>query len=71
VRAEGPDHSKRFFAKVSIAGVVRGEGDGRSKKHAEQAAARAAWQRLVPDVSDDERAPMPARVGADGEDSNA
>jgi len=71
VRAEGPDHSKRFFAKVSIAGVVRGEGDGRSKKHAEQAAARAAWQRLVPDVSDDERAPMPARVGADGGDSNA
>jgi ribonuclease-3 len=71
VRAEGPDHSKRFFAKVSIAGVVRGGGDGRSKKHAEQAAARAAWQRLVPDVSDDEGVPMPARVGAVGEDSNA
>ncbi len=47
IRAEGPDHSKRFFAAVTIAGVTRGEGEGRSKKHAEQAAARAAWQGLV------------------------
>ena len=46
VRAEGPDHSKRFFATVRVAGVVRGEGEGRSKKQAEQAAARHAWQRL-------------------------
>jgi ribonuclease-3 len=46
VRAEGPDHSKEFFATVSIGGQVRGEGDGRSKKQAEQAAARAAWEHL-------------------------
>jgi ribonuclease-3 len=71
VRAEGPDHSKRFFATVSIAGVVRGDGEGRSKKHAEQAAARAAWQRLVPEVSDDGGAPTPVRVGAGGEESDA
>lgn len=46
VRAEGPDHSKEFYATVSIGGEVRGEGEGRSKKQAEQAAARAAWERL-------------------------
>lgn len=46
VRAEGPDHSKRFFATVALRGEVYGEGEGRSKKHAEQAAARAAWQQL-------------------------
>ena len=46
VRAEGPDHSKEFFATVSIGGQVRGEGEGRSKKQAEQAAAHAAWEQL-------------------------
>ncbi len=46
VRAEGPDHSKRFFASVRLDGQVRGEGEGRSKKQAEQAAARAAWESL-------------------------
>jgi ribonuclease-3 len=46
VRAEGPDHSKRFFATVSLRGEPYGEGEGRSKKHAEQAAARMAWERL-------------------------
>jgi ribonuclease-3 len=49
VRAEGPDHSKRFFAAVMIEGTVRGEGEGRSKKQAEQAAARAAWFTLARD----------------------
>jgi ribonuclease-3 len=46
VRAEGPDHSKRFFATVTMHGDVYGAGEGRSKKHAEQAAARAAYERL-------------------------
>jgi len=46
VRAEGPDHSKQFFATVLIGGEVRGVGEGRSKKQAEQAAARAAWEAL-------------------------
>ena len=48
VRAEGPDHSKRFFATVTLRGEVYGEGEGRSKKHAEQDAARAAWTRARP-----------------------
>ena len=44
---EGPDHAKRFFATVSVAGEVRGRGEGRSKKQAEQAAAKQAWESLV------------------------
>jgi ribonuclease-3 len=43
---EGPDHEKRFFARVLIDGSVVGEGEGRSKKVAEQAAAGAALARL-------------------------
>ncbi len=43
VRGDGPDHAKSFVAEVFIAGVSRGVGEGRSKKQAEQAAARVAW----------------------------
>jgi ribonuclease III len=43
---EGPDHAKKFFATVMIGGAPRGQGEGGSKKQAEQAAARAAWQWL-------------------------
>ena len=46
LRHEGPDHSKRFFATVVLGGTTYGSGDGRSKKAAEQAAAREAWERL-------------------------
>jgi ribonuclease-3 len=46
VRSEGPDHSKQFFATVTMRGTPYGVGEGRSKKQAEQAAAREAWQRL-------------------------
>ncbi len=46
LRHEGPDHSKRFFASVLLRGEVYGTGDGRSKKAAEQVAAREAWERL-------------------------
>ena len=47
---EGPDHAKRFRAKVWVGGVLRGTGEGRSKKQAEQGAARAAWAALVEDL---------------------
>jgi ribonuclease-3 len=46
VRHEGPDHSKRFFAAVFLRDEEYGAGEGRSKKAAEQAAARIAWERL-------------------------
>ncbi|MET0421796.1 MAG: ribonuclease III [Acidimicrobiia bacterium] len=51
VRHEGPDHSKQFFATVQLRGTTYGEGEGRSKKAAEQAAARVAWQRLQDELS--------------------
>jgi ribonuclease-3 len=65
IRAEGPDHSKRFFAAVTIAGVTRGEGEGRSKKHAEQAAARDAWHALAEAPAPDEH----VRVGSSADRS--
>jgi len=43
VTDSGPDHSKRFHAIVSLAGVEIASGDGSSKKQAEMAAALAAW----------------------------
>ncbi len=42
VRSTGPDHSKLFFATVTVDGETLGEGEGRSKKAAEQAAASKA-----------------------------
>ena len=42
----GPDHAKVFTAEVLINGVSAGQGSGRSKKEAEQAAARAALQKM-------------------------
>ena len=53
VRHEGPDHSKHFFATVLLRGEPWGTGEGRSKKHAEQAAARVAW-RYLREVADEE-----------------
>ena len=44
---EGPDHDKRFFAKVIVDGTVLGTGHGRSKRTAEQAAAAVAAQALT------------------------
>jgi ribonuclease-3 len=46
VRREGPDHASRFFATVFVRGEPMGEGQGRSKRQAEQMAAQAAWGRL-------------------------
>jgi ribonuclease-3 len=43
VEESGPDHQKSFRASVRIGGRVYGEGEGRSKKEAEQQAAEAAW----------------------------
>lgn len=46
VEDEGPDHAKTFQATVFIGPDQKGEGVGRSKKQAEQAAARAAWEAM-------------------------
>ncbi len=43
---EGPEHNRHFVAVVEVAGRVLGEGRGRSKKEAEQAAAQQALEYL-------------------------
>ena len=45
----GPDHDKQFCVAVSLNGKTVGEGIGRSKKKAEQDAARVAIEKLFPD----------------------
>ncbi len=56
LREEGPDHEKRFFAAARVDGQVWGRGEGRSKKQAEQAAAREAYRELSLDAAERERA---------------
>jgi ribonuclease-3 len=46
VVGSGPDHDRRFTANVFVAGSLVGSGVGRSKKDAEQAAAKSAWKIL-------------------------
>ncbi len=46
VGEEGPDHAKRFTMEVCLNGTAIGKGTGRSKKEAEQAAARTAVEQL-------------------------
>ena len=43
----GPDHSKTFEVEVELRGLVLGRGTGRSKKDAEQGAARVALEALA------------------------
>ena len=43
----GPDHSKTFEVEVELRGMVLGRGTGRSKKDAEQGAARVALEALA------------------------
>lgn len=43
---DGPDHRKRFDVEVLVAGVVVGRADGRSKKDAQQQAAKMALSAL-------------------------
>jgi ribonuclease III len=57
VDESGPDHQKSFRASVRIGGRTYGEGEGRSKKEAEQQAAEAAWTSIT--------------AGAEGRDDGA
>ena len=47
VVGSGPDHDRAYVAEVYLGGTLRGTGEGRSKKDAEQEAARAAWEELT------------------------
>ena len=44
----GPDHAKLFSMEVLLNGEALGAGQGHSKKEAEQAAAKAAVEKMVP-----------------------
>ena len=48
VGQSGPDHDKLFDVQVTLNGDVVGSGSGRSKKRAEQMAAKAAVEKLFP-----------------------
>jgi ribonuclease III len=47
VVGSGPDHDRAYVAQVFLGGTCRGTGEGRSKKDAEQEAAREAWEGLT------------------------
>ncbi|MGN6678466.1 MAG: ribonuclease III [Streptosporangiaceae bacterium] len=51
VEESGPDHQKSFRAVARVGGQVWGEGEGRTKKEAEQQAAEAAWTAISARVS--------------------
>jgi ribonuclease III len=57
VSQEGPDHDKLFYVEVDVGEGLRAEGSGRSKKEAEQRAAKAMLRRLETDP----RSPKGAR----------
>ncbi len=44
ISEEGPDHDKRFVVEVCLNSQVIGKGGGRSKKEAEQLAAKEALE---------------------------
>jgi len=48
VQAKGPDHDRAFVAELSVNGKCYGRGEGKSKKEAEQEAARQALAALEP-----------------------
>jgi len=50
LRESGPDHDKRFCVGVSLNGELVGQGEGSSKKRAEQDAAHYTLKKLFPEV---------------------
>ena len=53
VAGTGPDHARRYTATVIVGGAVVGEGEGKSKKDAEQAAAHDAFPAFAEPVDHD------------------
>lgn len=46
IDAQGPDHAKTFYVALAVQGEILSQGEGRSKKEAEQRAAEAALARM-------------------------
>ncbi|MCL2581220.1 MAG: ribonuclease III [Streptosporangiales bacterium] len=59
----GPDHQKVFRAVVEVGGRALGDGQGRSKKAAEQLAAEEAWRAISAEAKSDDD---PERVKTSG-----
>jgi len=62
-RFEGPDHERTFHAEVTVAGDVRAEGSGPSKKIAQRAAAARVLELLGERFDDVAPRPLSAPVG--------
>jgi ribonuclease-3 len=60
---KGPDHAKEFEAIAVVLGRPYGSGRGRSKKQAEQAAAREAWEVLSSEEIETDGVSPPALAG--------
>jgi ribonuclease-3 len=46
IEEKGPDHNKQFVARISVGDMILGDGEGKSKKEAEQNAAKVAMNKL-------------------------
>ena len=68
VEASGPDHARTFHVVAMLDGEARGSGEGRSKKQAEQAAARAAVEAIAGDGNDPNGTEHPDGAAADTDD---
>lgn len=50
LEASGPDHDKRFIMQVSIPGGPTAQGEGKSKKIAEQKSAKSLLSKIAPEL---------------------
>jgi ribonuclease-3 len=66
VEESGPDHQKSFRAVARIGGRSYGEGEGRTKKEAEQQAAEAAWTAISERLNADDFAGQEDGEAAEG-----
>ena len=64
ITEEGPEHDKTFRARVVLDGRPMGVGTARSKKQAEQAAARETWRLLDADHGEQPPGQLPPREEA-------
>ena len=55
IEDEGPDHMKTFTAQVRVGDELYGNGVGRSKKEAEQAAAETAYGEIAAELGSEDR----------------
>ncbi|HEV3233293.1 MAG TPA: ribonuclease III [Candidatus Dormibacteraeota bacterium] len=60
VEASGPGHRRHYRVRVRLGGIPLGTGEGRTRRAAEQAAAKEALSAFAPPAADER--PRPARV---------